>query len=53
MRDQWYGWPVLQVTGDNILLFLWFGDLAIICGVFQRFPAFSGIFRHFLAFYGV
>ncbi len=34
--DRWYGWPVLQVTGDNMLhLFLW-------RGVLGRFPAFSG-----------
>ena len=25
------------------------GDLAIICGVFRRFPAFSGVFRRFSA----
>ncbi len=44
---------MLQVTGDNILLFLWFGDLAIICGIFRRFTAFYGVLRRFTAFYGV
>ena len=36
---------MLQVAGDNMLhLFLWRGDLAIICGVLRRFAAFSGVF---------
>jgi hypothetical protein len=34
-------------------IFLWHGDLAIMCGVLWRFAAFSSVLQHFAAFSGV
>ena len=59
----WYARPLARVDGMDGLCywlqeiirftFLWRSNLAIICGILQRFAAFCGILQHFAAFCSV
>ena len=43
-RDWWYGWPVWQVTGDNMLHFFVVRQFS---NHLQRFVVFCGVLRRF------